>query len=251
MEMLKVKLANYEGPFDVLLEIIRKNKMSIYDIQVYELTKQYLEHLEQMKIMDLEITSEFIVVAASLLEIKSKMLLPKPKKEDDDGEDPRLTLMKKLIEYKKIKKATEFFKERSQYSGQIFTKKPEVVEEIKTAPNNEDILKNISMLDLFNMYNELLDRYRGKKNTTNVVEKKIYIDKYKIDDKIEILREGLELGKTYTFDDFIVECECKMEAIVTFLALLELIKQRNIKVTQDGNFTVMYIERMKVEDEQS
>ena len=249
MEMLKVKLANYEGPFDVLLDIIRKNKMSIYDIQIYDLTKQYLEHLEQMKIMDLEITSEFIVVAATLLEIKSKTLLPKPKKEEEDEEDPRLTLMRKLVEYKKIKQATEFFRERSQYSGQIFTKKPEVVEEVKSPVNNEDILKNISMLDLFNIYNQLLDAHRSKRNTTNVIEKKIYVDKYKLDDKIEQIRTGLVLGKTYTFDDFMFECECKMEAIVTFLALLELIKLRNIKVTQEGNFTVMYIERMKEEDE--
>lgn len=249
MEMLKVKLANYEGPFDVLLDIIRKNKMSIYDIQIYDLTKQYLEHLEQMKIMDLEITSEFIVVAATLLEIKSKTLLPKPKKEEEDEEDPRLILMRKLVEYKKIKQATEFFKERSQYSGQIFTKKPEVIEEVKSPINNEDILKNISMLDLFNIYNQLLDAHRSKRNTTNVIEKKIYVDKYKLDDKIEQIRTQLVLGKTYTFDDFMFECECKMEAIVTFLALLELIKLRNIKVTQEGNFTVMYIERMKEEDE--
>ena len=123
MGLPNVKVTDFDGPFDLLLHLIRKNKMDIYNVEIYEITSQYLRYLDEMKQMDLEITSEFIVVAATLIEIKSKNLLPKQKKEEEDEEDIEKKLLEKLIIYKKIKESTNFFKQRYLNSGNIYTKK--------------------------------------------------------------------------------------------------------------------------------
>ena len=132
MELLKIKVADFEGPFDLLLHLIKKNKMDIYNVEIYKITNQYLESLNEMKEMDLEITSEFVVIAATLIEIKSKKLLPKVKVEEEENEeDIEKRLMEKLIEYKRFKGVSEFFKERYTSSGEVYSKKPEVIEEIE------------------------------------------------------------------------------------------------------------------------
>ena len=112
MEQLKFKLDSFEGPLDLLLMLIRKNKVNIYDIPISEILDQYLDVMNSMKEMDLEISSEFLVLAATLLQIKSKMLLPKPEDEEDDGVDPREELVRRLTEYKKVKESIGFFAER-------------------------------------------------------------------------------------------------------------------------------------------
>ncbi len=180
MELPKIKVADFEGPFDLLLHLIKKNKMDIYNVEIYKVTNQYLN---TRKVMDLEITSEFIVVAATLIEIKSKNLLPKIKVEEEENEeDIEKRLMERLIEYKKIKSVSEFFKERYINQGDVYSKKPEIIEEVKSEPvNNVDIFKNLTLLDLYNIYNKILENYREKQNKFNVVQKKIYVDKYKVD----------------------------------------------------------------------
>ncbi|MDD5793449.1 segregation/condensation protein A [Clostridium sp. HCP1S3_B4] len=250
MQMPNIKINDFDGPFDLLLHLIRKNKMSIYNVEIYKITNQYLKYLDEMKQMDLEITSEFIVVAATLIEIKSKKLLPKPKKEDEeDEEDIEKKLLEKLIIYKKIKESTAFFRERYRNSGNIYTKKPEIIEEVKdSSVNNDDIFKNITLLDLYHIYNNLLDIYVNKQNKANVIKKKIYVDKYKIEDKVEYLSQKLVCGKSTEFSTLMKECECKIECIVTFLAMLELIKQKVIKVYQNSNFGEILIERQSVNE---
>lgn len=245
MELPKIKIDNFEGPFDLLLHLIRKNQMSIYNVEIYKITNQYLQYLDRMKEMDLDITSEFIVMAATLIEIKSKTLLPKTKKQEDeeDDEDIEKKLLEKLILYKKIKESTNFFRERYSNVGSIYTKKPEIIEEVKVETKNEDILKNVTLLDLYNIFNNLLEIYRNKQNKANVIEKKIYIDKYKVEDKIEMLTKRIEPGTVVEFDDLVAECECKIECVVTFLALLELIKQKVVRVYQSSNFGNIIIER--------
>lgn len=253
MELPKIKIDNFEGPFDLLLHLIRKNKMSIYNVEIYKVTNQYLNYLNQMKEMDLEITSEFIVVAATLIEIKSKTLLPKVKKEDsedEDEEDVEKKLLEKLVLYKKIKESTAFFRDRYVDGGSVFTKKPETIEPIekKEPENKEDLFKNVTLLDLFHIYNNLLEIHRNKQNKGNVIQKKIYIDKYKIEDKLAYLTERLKKNTVTEFDELVFECECKMETIVTFLALLEMIKQRSVKVYQNESFDHIMIERWTEEN---
>lgn len=243
MELPKIKINDFEGPFDLLLHLIRKNQMSIYNVKIYEITNQYLNYLNEMKKMDLEITSEFIVVAATLIEIKSKYLLPKPKKEEEDEEDVEKNLLEKLIIYKKIKGVSDFFKNRYVNSGEVYGKKAEVIEEIKEQNQQEDILKNLNLLQLYSIFNNLLEIYNNRQNKGNIIQKKIYVDKYKIEDKVDYIISRMKNEKINYFEDLVDTSECKLETIVTFLALLEMIKQKMIKVYQNGNFTKIIIER--------
>lgn len=248
MELPKVKVADFEGPFDLLLHLIKKNKMNIYNIEIYKVTNQYLEYLNTRKVMDLEITSEFIVVAATLIEIKSKNLLPKVKvdEEEESEEDIEKRLMERLIEYKKIKNVSEFFKNKYINAGEVFSKKPEIIEEIKPEKiDNDDIFKNLTLLDLYNIYNKILETYREKQNKVNVVQKKIYVDKYKVEDKMEELLERFNSSEVIEFNNLMKESTCKLETVVTFLALLELIKIRTIQVFQDESFSNIFIKRRR------
>ncbi|WP_010240595.1 segregation/condensation protein A [Clostridium arbusti] len=244
---LNIKLDNFEGPFDLLLHLIKKNKMDIYDIKIYDITSQYLDYIKTMKQMDLEITSEFIVIAANLLEIKSKMLLPKNKTEDleKDEKDPRLELVSKLVEYKKYKLLANFFREREENVGVVFTKKPEIIDDSReNTTSTEELLKGITMLELFNLYDRLLNTYLDKTNTENGISKEIPIDKFRIEDKMnELLSMFGSKDKMY-FSNIKEQCNSKIEVVVTFLALLELIKLRDIKVIQQSNFREIYMERI-------
>ena len=232
MELPKIKVADFEGPFDLLLHLIKKNKMDIYNVEIYKVTNQYLEYLNTRKVMDLEITSEFIVVAATLIEIKSKNLLPKVKVEEE--------------EYKRFKAVSEFFNDKYVSSGEVFSKKPEVIEEIKPEKvDNDDIFKNITLLDLYNIYNKILENYREKQNKVNVVQKKIDVDKYKVEDKMEELLKKFNSVEVIEFNNLMKESSCKLETVVIFLALLELIKIRTIQVFQDENFSNILIKRRR------
>ena len=250
MELPKIKVADFEGPFDLLLHLIKKNKMDIYNIEIYKITNKYLRYLDEMKEMDLEITSEFIVIAASLIEIKSKSLLPKVKVEDENEEDIENKFNLRLIEYKQIKAVSSFFKERHINSGEIYSKKPEIIEieEEKAPKSNEDIFKNLTLIDLYNIYNNILDTYHNKQNNINVVQRKIYTDKYKVEDKMKELLDRFNNANVIEFRSIIKESESKLETVVTFLALLELIKLRVIIAYQEGNFKEILMKR-RVENE--
>ena len=250
MELPKIKVADFEGPFDLLLHLIKKNKMDIYNIEIYKITNQYLRYLDEMKEMDLEITSEFIVIAATLIEIKSKSLLPKVKVEDENEEDIENKLKLRLIEYKQIKAVSSFFKERHINSGEIYSKKPEIIEieEEKAPKSNEDIFKNLTLIDLYNIYNNILDTYHNKQNNINLVQRKIYTDKYKVEDKMKELLDRFNNTNIIEFRTIIKESESKLETVVTFLALLELIKLRVIIAYQEGNFKEILMKR-RVENE--
>jgi len=243
MELPKIKIKDFEGPFDLLLHLIKKNQMSIYNVKIFEITNQYLRYINEMKEMDLEITSEFIVVAATLIEIKSKHLLPKPKKEEENEEDDEKNLLEKLIVYKKIKGVSGFFRERYISAGEVYSKKPEIIEDKREVISTKDLFKDISLIELYNIYNNLLEIYNNKQNRNNVIQKKIYVDQYKIEDKLEYIMDKLKNENFNSFSEFMENCECKLECVVTFLALLEMIKQRMVKVYQSDNFMKILIER--------
>lgn len=242
---LNIKISNFEGPFDLLLHLIKKNEMDIRNIRIFEITNQYLDILKEMKEMDLDITSEFIVIAATLIEIKSKLLLPKPKveEEEEDEEDAAKILVEKLLQYKKFKAVAEHFHELDLNSGVTFSKKPEIIEETKK-PKDEDILKNITMLDLYNLYNELINNYFNKRNSEATIDDKIKADVYKIEDKMDEVTDLIHNKRKMKFSEIIHSATGKLEVIVTFLALLELIKMKTLKVVQDGNFQDIFIERI-------
>lgn len=249
MEMPIIKISNFDGPFDLLLHLIKKNKMSIMDIRIEEIINQYLEYISFMKELDLEITSEFIVVAATLIEIKSKSLLPKEKKIDEniDSIDIENELKKKLIEYTKFKKVAEFFKKKDLMHGEVFTKKAEVIElEEADVAQNASYLDKITMKMLYQLYKELIERYNNKQNTNNTIEKKINVDKYKVEEKIIYIKNKMKMNSIMRFTDLSFECECKLEIVVTFLALLEMIRLEEVKVMQYDNFEEIIIEKVVI-----
>lgn len=243
MEMPKIKVADFEGPFDLLLHLIRKNKMDIYNVEIYKITNQYLAYLDTMKVMDLEITSEFIVIAATLIEIKSKNLLPKAVVEEVSEEDLEKKLMERLFEYRKFKRAAEFFRGKYVSSGGVYSKHPEIIEDTRPVEKDYDIFKNITLLDLYKIYNRVLENYREKQNNENVIQKQIYVDKYKVEDKMNELIDRFNSNSTVEFKSLINLCECKLETVVIFLALLELIKLRVIKVYQEKSFGNILMKR--------
>ncbi|NLM34395.1 MAG: segregation/condensation protein A [Clostridiales bacterium] len=246
---IKISELNFEGPFDLLLHLIKKNEMDIYDIKIYEITNEYLKYLNQMKEIDLEITSEFIVMASTLLEIKSKMLLPRINEKNEEEGDPRAQLVEKLLEYKKFKAVAAYFRDRMGDTGYLFSKKPEIIDDKALDKNDEDIFKNITMLDLYNLYNDLINRYRNKINQNNTLPNHIPIDKYKIEDKMVELKAKIQSGFKYRFTELIQQCESKIEVVVSFLALLELIRIKNVKVYQEANFKEIYVERVETNEE--
>ena len=243
MGMPIIKIQNFDGPFDLLLHLIKKNKMSINDIKIYDITKQYLDYIKLMKELDLEVTSEFVVIAATLIEIKSKSLLPKLKMEDDEKseEDLMAELKDKLIEYKIFKKISLFLKEKEGQQGEIFTKKPEIIDDT-SIEFNENYLANISMIDFYDIYNNLIKKFNEKQNL-DMIERQISVDKYKIEDKIEELKLVIEEKKVIKFSSISDKCTCKLEIVVTFLALLELIKDSFVKVLQYDNLGEIIIEK--------
>lgn len=241
--MLNIKTDNFEGPFDMLLFLIRKNKMNIYDIEIHKITDEYIEVINKMQEMDLEVTSEFIVMASMLLEIKSRMLLPKSKKDDEEeNNDPRSELVNRLIEYRKIKMASELLKEKD--SGIMFCKRAEVIQDKPI--NMENVLNNVSLLELYNLFSKLMLQYSEKMNDNNTLQKQVYADIFKVEDKMKEIMEILSDKKTSSFSKIAENCSRKSEIVVMFLAVLELIKLKNIKIYQEYNYAEIYIEKQNM-----
>jgi len=242
---LSIKVTNFEGPFDLLLHLIKKNEMNIYDINIVEITNQYMGYLKSMKEMDLEVTSEFIVIAATLIEIKSKYLLPKDTVEHsmEEENDVEEELLNKLIEYRKYKAIAEELKIMELDAGIMISKKPEIIELDNKDIKEIDFLENITIFDLYNSYNNLMQGYIDKMNTENIINKKILVDEYKIEDKMDELIHRLDCFGKIHFTKLIHGYSSKIEVIVTFLALLELIKIIGVRVIQESNFKDIYLER--------
>lgn len=238
---IKFKLEHFEGPLDLLLHLIEKAEVDIYDIPISEITQQYLEYLELMEGMDLEIASEFLVMAATLVEIKSKMLLPKPKKEDSSASelDPREELVQKLIEYKKYKEFTLLLKNKFEIYEKVFYKGPEPIEDYIS---DFTTITGVSAGLLAKTLSGIL-----KKNSTSTKSKvrEIRRETYTVEDKIREISRHLVTQSLFYFEELFDEDADKYEIIVTFLAILELVKRKFITVEQQTNFERILIKRKK------
>lgn len=242
---ITIKIENFEGPFDLLLHLIKKNQMNIYNVSILDITNQYLTYLSDMKELDLDVASEFIVMATTLIELKSKLLLPKTVEVQEEEQDGAEELINKLVQYKKFKGAAEFLGARQGDNGIIFTKKPEIIEDTREKKLDADeLLKDVSMMSLYKMYIELIEIYKSKMNESINIEERIQVEVFKIEDKMNYLREVIQGEKKTTFNKVIESSKSKTEVIVTFLALLELIKLKTIKVIQQGNFGEIYLEEV-------
>jgi segregation and condensation protein A len=228
---INIKLEVFEGPFDLLYHLIEKAEVNIYDIPISDITDQYLDYLHLMEELDLEVASEFLVMAASLLEIKSKMLLPKPPKTDDsEYTDPREELVRKLLEYKQYKEASVALKEKMILYEKIFYKGPDPIE---LFVDDYESLPNMSAQILFDSLKKLLAKH-NESSAPGI--KRIVKDQVTIEQKILELESLFSKGKHLYFEELFSHHSSKHEIIVTFLAMLELIKRQLITVEQTRNF---------------
>jgi segregation and condensation protein A len=239
---IKFKLEHFEGPLDLLLHLIEKAEVDIYDIPISEIAQQYLKYLEFMQEMDLEVASEFLVMAATLVEIKSKMLLPKQKKEDNSSQeiDPREELVQKLIEYKRYKEFTLLLKGKFEIYEKVFYKSPEPIEDYISDFTS---ITGVSADLLAKTLNSIL-----QKNSTSTKKKvrEIHREVFTIEDKIKEISKLLVTKSVFYFEELFNENSDKYEIIVTFLAILELVKRRFITVLQNMSFDRILVKRKKI-----
>jgi segregation and condensation protein A len=240
-----VKLDAFEGPLDLLLHLINRYEIDIYDIPMSELTEQYLLYIYAMQELKLDIASEYLVMAATLLEIKSKMLLPKQEEElfDDDleldlEEDPREDLMQRLIEYRKYKEAADDLKHLEEERGQMFTRAPSDLSEYNV-DKQESISLDVSLYDMLGAFQKLLRRKKLQKP----LQTKITRQEIPIDTRMKQIVEelgSLQPNERKNFMD-LFPYEDKEHIVVTFLALLELMKKNSIVIEQENNFSDIFL----------
>lgn len=248
METINIRLDAFEGPLDLLYHLIEKNEIDIYDIPIASLTEQYLEFLDVAEDRDMDGMSEFLLMAATLLEIKSKMLLPAPKNEEEEGPDPREELVQRLLEYKKIKDVTDTLKEREEEAALVFYKEADAsVAKLKEQPPQEleDLLQGITMDDLYRAFQRVMARKETKVDKVRSSFRSVQKDLFTVGEKMEYIRDLLILrphGQT-AFHTIFRENAGKMEKVVTFLALLELIKQKEVQIAQERNFGEILISK--------
>lgn len=226
--MYQVKLPIFEGPFDLLLHLIKKEEINIYDIPISKITRQYLEYLSLIEVLDLEVSSEFLVIAALLLSIKSRMLLPKHlvEAEEEIEEDPRLELTKKLIDYKKYKEVAVELNRRLSFYQEIYTRPDELEKE-------ETQLVECDLFELVSALQKILKQKEGK------IE--ILLDNTSIEQKMEYLQNLLKDKERICFFTLFKDAEKKMDVILSFLALLELIRLRKVYAYQQKLFSKIWI----------
>ena len=225
-----VTIDNFDGPLDLLLHLIKEQDIDIYDIKIEDITKQYLDYIRHMKELNLEIASEYLVMASELIEMKSKMLLPKKKaKEDDDyEEDPRELLIERLLAYKRYKEVTSEFKDLELTRKMVFTREPDNLNRyVKEDENSEEL----GVADLIDAFNNLLKR----KELDRPIATKITKKELSVTEKVNKIKNILRNKKKINFED-IFEVSTKEEVIISFLSVLEMVKKDEILLTQEGNF---------------
>lgn len=227
----RVKTEIFEGPFDLLLFLIRKHEIDIYDIPIHDITNQFLEYVELMKILDLEVAGEFIEMVATLMNIKARMLLPKPVfGDDEDVEDPRTELVQRLLEYKKFKEAALEMSDFEDFRRKMFSRKYFQKPEDDTPVPTEEYLQNVTLFDLLLAFKKALDNM--PKVTYHEV-KKIEIT---VEEQTDYIMTTLASRGNILFSELIEKLKDRIVIVVTFLALLELIKLRKILVRQSRVF---------------
>ncbi len=220
-ESYEVKLEKFEGPLDLLLYLIKKDEIDIYDIPVARITRQYLEYVEIMKMLNLDIAGEFILMAATLINIKSRMLLPRP--EEDESEDPREALIMALLEYEKFKQASEVLREKESAEQQFLRRQDYSF--LDLAPE-ETFTLEATIFDLMRAFKEALE------NLENDIYHTVRIEDVSIEERVEIIERMLSERGQASFQELYSDSPYRLVVIVTFLAILELIKLNRLVLRQ-------------------
>lgn len=232
----KITINNFDGPLDLLLHLIKQSNIDIFDISIEEITKQYLNYIKAMEDLNLNIASEYLSMAAELIEMKSSILLPNNKTDEDEfEEDPRQKLINRLLEYKQYKEVSSVFKNLEELRKEIHTKDPS---DLSIYRDNDEVklLDDISIDDLMQAFKKFLER---KKMEAPLVTK-ITTKEYSVADRSFEIKRILKTKKKVSFDELFEEFN-KSFVIVTFLSILELARKHELRVEQDNNFNKIYI----------
>ena len=217
----KIKLDMFEGPLDLLLYLVKKDHLNIYDIPIAEVTQQYLSYLELMKLLDLNIAGEFLVMAATLMQIKSKMLLPaEPNQQAQEEEDPRVELVNRLLEYEKFKEIAENLRQMETGQREVF-KRPKTGD-IEEAGAETEMYFEASIFDLISAFSAAME------NVPKEVFYEVIKDEFTVEEKIHQLLHLLLVKPTLAISKLFAEAKNKIEIVVSFLAILELIRMKEI-----------------------
>jgi len=226
----KVKLEVFEGPLDLLLYLIKRDEIDIYDISIERITRQYLEYLQAFKELKIDIAGEFVVMAANLIYLKSRSLLPldqQPPEEDAEEDDPRWDLIRQLIEYKKFKEAAAQLHDRALEQERIFTRDGGSVA-ISDAPLP---LHEVGIFQLIHAFQEVIKRVEAREDL-----QEIFGERFSVSDKIEKILERVSNGASVRFSELFGQIVSRVEIVVTFLALLELIRLNQVRALQPKMF---------------
>lgn len=241
---ISVKLEVFEGPLDLLLHLIEKNKIDIYDIPIVMITEQYLDYIKQMETQDMNVMSEFLVMAATLIDIKCRMLLPKEVNEEGEEEDPRAELVQKLLEYKMYKYMSFELRDRQVDAGKTWYKKPMLpkeVEEYQYPINYEELIGDMNLAKLHEIFKGVMRRQEDKIDPIRSQFGKIEKDEINLEEKQSYIEEFVKNHKHFSFRGLLEKQGSKMEVIVTFLAVLEMMKQGMITIEQESAFSDIMI----------
>jgi segregation and condensation protein A len=239
MSVVDVKLEKFEGPLDLLLHLIDKNKFNIFDIPIVEITEQYMEYLDKLTREGVDKLSDFLVMAATLISIKAKMLLPEPVEEDSDEEDPRAELVRALLEYKMYKYASlelrymELDAEKTLYKGETI---PEEIKSFKEEIDPADVIGDTTIVLLNEIFMQIMKRENDKIDPVRSKFGNITKEEIKVEDKMVEIRNSLKGLKSINFRTLLEKERGKLNIIVSFLAVLELIKSGAVSVRQDELF---------------
>ena len=229
LDAYPVHLTNFEGPLDLLLHLIKKNEVSIYDIPILTITKQYIDYIDLMQEMNLDVAGEFLVMAATLIHIKSRMLLPRPDPaQEDPEEDPREALIRRLLEHQKFKAAAELLHERETLRSAQWTRPDGPIAEIAGEAPEPEI--EIDLFSLISAFRTVVERAKARP--------KVYLpsEQIPIEVRIEQLMERLSETEACGFEDLFEDVQSRAGLVVTFLALLEMIRLKLVRVYQSGSF---------------
>lgn len=242
---IPVKLEVFEGPLDLLLHLIDKNKIDIYDIPIVEITNQYMDHIRQMEKEDLNVMSEFLVMAVTLLDIKCRMLLPKEINDEGEEEDPRKELVEQLLQYKMYKYMAYELKDRQLDAEQVLFKKPTVPEEVLdyVEPIDlDELLSDLTLSKLQAVFQDVMKRQDNKIDPVRSKFGRIEKEEVPLPVKMSYVETYAKQHSSFSFRQLLSEQKSRMHVVVTFLAILELMKTGIILVAQENPFGEIWIE---------